>query len=338
MTAANFAAKRRIDWERLASLCVEARRLKSRRSGGEELAELARLYRRAVADLGRLRTLVAAQRSSEAQQAMVDWLNALVARAHAEIYVARPLSIAGLASFLTRDFPARFRRSWKLIAFAAGIFLGSTILTYALCANDIALARSIGGAGLEHNAHGFGELGRGHDGASDVTTTAFYISNNVKVAFMCFALGISAGVGTLYALIQNGITMGVTLAFVHHAGDTENLITFIASHGSIELLAIFVAAAAGMSMGHALIVPGPFFRAVALRRAAVSAVTLVLGAACLLLVAAFFEGFISPSSLPMSTKWLIGGVNAAALVLYFAMAGRAAPNPKLSSTLGYITH
>lgn len=330
MTAADFAAKRRLDWERLASLCTRARQIKSKRSGSEEVAELARLYRRSVADLGRLRTLAAAEGiSQEAHQETVDWLNALVARAHAEVYVARPLSFARVASFLTSEFPARFRQSWKLIALAAGLFLGSAVITYALSRNDIALARSIGGAALEQNARGFGQLGQGRDGAANVVMASFYISNNVRVAFMCFAFGISAGLGTLYVLVQNGITMGVTLAFVRHAGNTGNLIAFIASHGSIELLAIFIAAAAGMSMGHALVVPGPFTRAVALRRAAVSAVTLVMGAACLLLVAAFFEGFISPSSLPMSTKCLLGGVNAAALVLYFGMAGRKAP---------YITH
>jgi uncharacterized membrane protein SpoIIM required for sporulation len=123
-------------------------------------------------------------------------------------------------------------------------------------------------------------------------------------------------------LIQNGIIMGVTLAFVHHEGAISNLVAFISSHGSLELMAIFISAAAGMSMGHALVVPGPFSRTVALRRAAVDAVTLVMGAACLLLAAAFFEGFVSPSSLPPSAKCLLGGLNAAALVLYFGMAGR----------------
>jgi len=324
VTAADFVAKRRLDWERLATLCVRARQIKSRRSGGEDIADLARLYRRSVADLGRLRTLAAAEGIAPlAHQETVDWLNALVARAHAEVYVARPLSFARLGSFLTREFPASFRQSWKLIALAAGLFLGSSIITYALCANDIALARGLGGAALEQNANAFGQLGQGRDGASNVAMASFYISNNVQVAFLCFAFGISAGLGTLYVLVQNGITIGVTLAFVHRAGNTGNLVAFIASHGSIELLAIFVAAAAGMSMGHALVVPGPFTRAVALRRAAVSAITLVMGAACLLLVAACFEGFVSPSSLPMSTKCLLGGVNAALLVLYFGMAGRS---------------
>ena len=56
---------------------------------------------------------------------------------------------------------------------------------------------------------------------------------------------------------------------------------------------------------------------------------LVMAAACLLVLAAFIEAFVSPSALPASVKHAIGLVNVLWLTLYVAAGGRerAAPPP-----------
>jgi uncharacterized membrane protein SpoIIM required for sporulation len=101
----------------------------------------------------------------------------------------------------------------------------------------------------------------------------------------------------------------------------------VSSHGMIEMSAILIAAAAGLGMGQALVAPGPHRRLDALKLAAREAATLVMGAATLLLLAAFFEAFVSPSSLSVRTKAIIGSTNVLWLALYFTRVGRRPSRP-----------
>jgi uncharacterized membrane protein SpoIIM required for sporulation len=324
VNAARFIGRRQGDWERLAELCGRAPRA-GRREPEENIAELSRLYRLTVVDLARLRTLLAADSyPSTSDERVLAWLNALVARAHAIVHVAPVLSSRRFIDLLAFDFPRKFREHFLLVAIAAGVFVVFGLLTYAACANDLAFARELAGPSMVENAKSFGRLGNGRSAPEDVVMTSFYVSNNVKVAFVCFAAGITAGLGTLFLLVQNGITMGVTVALVHHYGALKHLIAFVSGHAPLELIAIFIAAAAGLRIGRAIIDPGPYRRTVSLAHAARDSVTLVIGAAFLLLVAAFFEGFVSPSGLPMLVKCSIGGINGLLLLFYLGFAGRRA--------------
>ena len=71
---------------------------------------------------------------------------------------------------------------------------------------------------MTRNAEGFAQIGQGRSEATDAVMTAFYVTNNVQVSFMAFALGITFGLGTIFVLVQNGFVLGVTLALVQHYG------------------------------------------------------------------------------------------------------------------------
>jgi uncharacterized membrane protein SpoIIM required for sporulation len=147
---------------------------------------------------------------------------------------------------------------------------------------------------------------------------SFYIANNVKVAFTAFAVGIGFAVPTVAILFQNGIVMGATAAIVEKNGLLPNLVGFVSPHGAIELCAIFFSAAAGMLLGWALIAPGRRTRREALRRAAHDVIVLVIGAACMLVVAALFETFVAPLPVANAFKYAVGAVNALLIVAYAA--------------------
>lgn len=315
MTAARFAAERARDWRELESLLAANPRK------GAERRRLGALYRAALADLGLLRTLLARDAATTPPD-VLPWLNALVARAHAQIAMHRRASAYDVPAFFLRVFPRAFRAASLRIGFAAFLVLGSALAAYLLCRGDVGLARTLAGPAMARNAEHFGKMGDGRGEAEDAVAAAFYVTNNTQVAFISFALGLTFGVGTLWVLIQNGIAVGVTLALVQHFGVEDNFYGFVASHAGIELAAIFIAAGAGLGMGRALVAPGPHSRLVALKHAGRDAAILVTGAACLLFLAALFEGFVSPSSLPISTRVAIGALNVAWLGLYLGFAGR----------------
>jgi uncharacterized membrane protein SpoIIM required for sporulation len=319
VTAEAFAARRGEDWQRLATLCDRAGSLVP----GEARA-LATLYRAALADLAQLRTLCARERPDPQpeQPEIVTWLNAVVGRAHALVYVSRRAARLDVGAFFGRELPAAIRRALPRVGLAALLMVGSATVAYLLCRNDVALARVMAGPQMTQNAEGFSEIGHGRDEATDAVMTAFYVTNNVKVSFVAFALGVTFGLGTLFVMLQNGILLGVTLALVRHYGATENFFAFLSAHSPIELFGIVLAAGAGLGMGMAVVAPGPYTRAVALKLAAREAAKLVMAAACLMVIAAFFEAFVSPSSLPARVKYLVGAGNALWLTLYIWRGGR----------------
>ena len=309
MTSEAFCARRAATWQRLAQLCEPAGRLDS--STGRELAAL---YRSGLTDLALLRTLSARERPDEPP--VVVWLNTLMARAHALVYLNRRGARVDVADFFTRQLPAAIRRASIRLGLSALLLFGSAAVTYFVCRGDVALARVLAGPGLSQNAEAFSDNRQGRSEAEDSVMTAFYVTNNVQVSFKAFALGITLGLGTLWVLITNGLAMGVTLALVDHNGSVANFLGFISAHAPVELFAILLAAAAGLGMGHALVAPGPFTRSVAVKLAALEAATLVMGAACLLVLAAFMEAFLSASAVAPAVKHGTGIATALALLLY----------------------
>jgi uncharacterized membrane protein SpoIIM required for sporulation len=321
MTAEAFSARRAQDWQRLAALCEGQRAL----TGADERS-VAALYRTALADLAQLRTLCAREHGPghrPGEPEILTWLNAVVGRAHALIYASRRRGRLDVRRFFGGEVPAAIRRAMPRIGLSALIMVGGGAVAYLLCRNDVALARVLAGPALTLNAEAFSELGRGRDESTDAVMAAFYVTNNVQVSFIAFALGITFGLGTLWVMLQNGVTLGVTLALVRHYGSTDSFFAFLSSHGPIELFAIVLAAGAGLGMGLSLVAPGPHTRAVALKLAAGESAKLVMATACLLVIAAFFEAFVSPSALPPRVKHLIGAANALWLTLYVVGAGRS---------------
>ena len=96
----------------------------------------------------------------------------------------------------------------------------------------------------------------------------FYIRNNIGIAFQCFAGGIFAGLGSLFFLAFNGVAAGSPAGYLTARGHGETFYSFVVTHGAFELTAIVLAGAAGLRLGHALLVPGRHTRRAALERAA----------------------------------------------------------------------
>jgi uncharacterized membrane protein SpoIIM required for sporulation len=152
---------------------------------------------------------------------------------------------------------------------------------------------------------------------------SFYVYNNVGIAFRCFATGILFGLGSIFFLVYNGLMIGVVAGAVGAAGYGRNLFTFIIGHGAFELTAIVISGAAGIAMGYALVDTGPRTRWGSLRAKSGDLFRMIMGAA-LMLVAAFIEGFWSPSSVLPKVKWAVAGGVYLLVLCYLLFAGRAA--------------
>jgi uncharacterized membrane protein SpoIIM required for sporulation len=103
------------------------------------------------------------------------------------------------------------------------------------------------------------------------------------------------------------------------------LYSFVVTHAAFELTAIVLAGAAGIRLGHALIVPGRQTRVQSLVNAARATMPIIYGVTVMLLIAAAVEAFWSSSRLlPLPVKYSVAALCWAVVIAYFALQGRRA--------------
>jgi uncharacterized membrane protein SpoIIM required for sporulation len=131
-------------------------------------------------------------------------------------------------------------------------------------------------------------------------------TNNIRVAFLAFATGIAAAIGSAVVLVYQGVTLGTVFGLTIDAGNGRALFEFAFPHGVLELSCIVVAGAAGMRMGWALVAPGLRRRRDALVAEARPAAEMALGTAVCLVVAGIVEGSLSTSGIGLVPAIVFG--------------------------------
>jgi uncharacterized membrane protein SpoIIM required for sporulation len=104
--------------------------------------------------------------------------------------------------------------------------------------------------------------------------------------------------------------------------ENNNFFEFVTAHGPFELTAIVLAAGAGMRLGFSLLYTKERSRLESLRAAGRESVPAIMVAVILFMLAAFIEGFVSPSSLPYAIKALVAAASSGLLMFYFVVLGQ----------------
>lgn len=310
-------AARRARWDRLEALVDRAAGRGVRALAPSEIDELALTYRAATTDL-------AIARTRGEDPAIQQHLNRLTARAHAVVYVATARTGWSLIlRFVTRDFPREVRRSWAPIGFCALLTIVSAAVAYVSVSTDPQNVHALlPGMQLQPVDRALHDSNFGFDRAFSPAMASLIITNNIQVAALAFAGGMTAGLLTGWVILNNGLMVGSLAALYVKAGFGADFWATIAPHGVIELSAIQIAGGAGLVLAGGYLRPGRARRRDALLVAGRRAGTLVIGVALLLCVAGTIEGFISPQRLSIPVRDAIGGFTAVALLAYLLGAGR----------------
>lgn len=137
-------------------------------------------------------------------------------------------------------------------------------------------------------------------------------ANNIYVSLLMFVSGIFLSIGPIFYLLQNGIMLGSFEYYFFSRGLGLESILVIWIHGTLEISAIIIAGAAGLVLGHGLLFPKTYTRFQAFKQSARDGTKIALGIVPILLVAAFFEGFITRhTEMPV---WLSTGILGLSLV------------------------
>jgi uncharacterized membrane protein SpoIIM required for sporulation len=315
MISTRWLEKRKPHWAKLEALLNQSQSSGLKSLSRSDLQELSLLYRQTAADL-------AAIREDRASVHYARYVNQLLVRAHNTIYSGHRASPRALVSFFTRTYPLAFRRNLRHCALATIIFaiagLVGAILTYQ---NPDFKVKILGPQMVEtidrHQMWTHSIVG-----IKPVASSAI-MTNNMSVGFTTFALGITAGLGTIYMMAFNGLLIGVIGVACYLSGMSLQLWSFVAPHGVLELPAIFIAGGAGLRIAQGLLFPGVLPRRDSLARAGSEAVQLLLGTVPILIIAGIIEAFVSPTALAIPLKFSMAAALFVLLNVYLFGVARA---------------
>jgi len=317
VVAERFVTRKRDSWEAFRTLAARAERIGLKQLGAAEIPGFAARYREVAADLARARTYGVDPR-------VLEYLERVVSAGHNAVYGRHIGHRVHMDRLVLRELPAAVVAARAYVVTALLMFAVPAMTGYVLIRERPAIAEQVltdemlarARAGAEHRAQGVGYAQQPSMYLPVIATGI--TTNNVQVAFLGFAFGITAGIGTVLLLVFNGLYFGAVLGLFANYGLAGWLLTFVAGHGVLELSAIFIAGGAGLLVARALLAPGDLTRRDALVLAGRQAVRLVGASVLLLGLAGTIEGLLSASDAPAPFKFATSGATVVLLILYLA--------------------
>jgi uncharacterized membrane protein SpoIIM required for sporulation len=305
-------------WSQIDAILAD----KSTQLSAPDVKALPQLYRRLCQSLA-----LALQRGYS--PSLTDYLQKQVADCHRRLYgvaIERPLT---LRHWMLVVFPRLVREEWRLLALAmlafwgVGIGVGLLVWFEPQWAYAFFEPEKLDSMERMYRSPTM-KVGRGSEG--DMLMFGHYIWNNVSIDFRTFAGGVMGGVPALLSVAFNGLHFGVVAAWLSKDPVTRDALwSFVATHSSFEVTGLLLSAVAGMRLGLSLISPGRLSRRHALYAASQRMFPMIVGAALLTVLAAFFEAFWSADPrVQVAVKYGVAAVCWSSIVLFFTLAGRRA--------------
>jgi uncharacterized membrane protein SpoIIM required for sporulation len=324
VSLASFRAEREDDWARLESILDRVERKSPKALDDDDLFALPVLYRATLSSLS-------VARATSLDRGMVDYLEGLSLRAYLYLYGIERGIGTRIAQFFLIDWPGAIRSLWieTLVAFA--LLAAGTAAGYLLVQSDPSWFNALMPGGMAE--------GRGPDASAAALKSILYskegngflgpfaamlFTHNAQISLLCFALGFAFGVPTMMLVIYNGAMLGALMQVYVAKGLGIQLAAWLSIHGTTELYAIILSAAAGMRIGTAIAFPGARSRMTAARDAGHTGATAMIGVVLMLGIAGLLEGFARQLVNTETMRFAIGGTMLLLWLSYFYLL-RLAP-------------
>lgn len=251
---------------------------------------------------------------------LYHYLAELALKVHHHLYRNKPEQKSRFITFWTRELPQVIYESRQNLLYAFLIMAIGVAIGALSASNDAGFARLIlGDAYVEMTYENIdkGDPMAVYKGHSESSMFFMITINNIRVSFLAFAAGLLFSVGTAYVLFSNGVMLGVFhyLFFARDLFDETILTIWI--HGTLEISAIVIAGAAGLSMGNGLLFPGNFPRMYSFRTGAKRGLKIIMSLVPFFIVAGFLESVVTRNThWPLWAKLLIIGISLIIVIFY----------------------
>ncbi len=281
-----FLKKNADRWEQFEQM------LRSRTTSDPD--KLAELFVQITDDLSFARTFYPSSKTTQ-------YLNGLALKAHQAIYKRKREEKNRFIRFWKYEVPQQLFLARKELFFSCIIFGISMLIGIVSAVHDDQFVRLIMGDTYVNMT--LDNIERGDPLAvykmMHETTMFFGITfNNIMVSFYTFAMGMLLSFGTAYSLFSNGVMLGSFQYFFYEHDLLFTSILTIWIHGTLEISAIVIAGAAGLTMGNSILFPGTYTRIQSLMVGAKRGLKIIIGLVPIFIIAGFLESFIT-----RKTEW-----------------------------------
>ena len=324
LRSVRFRREREPGWKRLEELVGKAEQGGIAKLSFDEARDLTATYRQTINSLSVAREI-------SLDQALLEYLDNLAARAYLVIYAPQASIRHLLARLFAQGIPQAVRRSVPVLLIGFGMMFIGALLGYALVLRDptwfytfvpgqLAGGRDPSASADVLRASLYGDEGNAQNALASFATYLF--SHNTQVAILVFSLGVFWALPTAALTFYNGTVLGAFFAVFAQKGLGYDVFAWLSIHGVTEISAICVAAAGGAQLGLAILLPGDLTRRDALRIRGRDATKLLILAAVMLMAAAILEGFFRQTVQSPALRLMIGWGMGALWLSWLMLAGR----------------
>ena len=314
-----FRLEREATWERLEKLLAQVEQRSPQSLSDEDMLAIPALYRATLSSLS-------VARATSLDSALVDYLEALSARAYFFVYGARTTLAERILDFFLVTWPATVRAMWRetlaaafvtAVGLAAAFYLvrSDPSFFFAFVPESLSSGRDPTATAEQLRATLYGSETERNAPLSVFAT--FLFTHNAQISLFAFALGIAFCLPSILLIAYNGCSLGAMFAVFDAHGLAFSFGGWVLVHGVTELFAIMLAGAAGIRIGWAVAFPGSQSRLQAAERAGREGGIAMLGVVVMLFVAGLLEGFARQLVVQDWARYAIAAASAAIWFSYF---------------------
>jgi uncharacterized membrane protein SpoIIM required for sporulation len=284
---------------------------------GNDPDEVSELFTEITEDLSYARTFYP-------RRSVRVYLNQLAQGVFTSLYKQRKQPLGNFLKFWKETLPlemyrARFNLLTAFLFFSLAIVVGAVSQHYDADFVKLILGDYYVEATEERirNGNPMGVYGEMQQSSMFLSITM----NNIRVAFITFALGIFGTLGTYVLLLGNGVMLGSFQWWFKAKGLLLTSFLAVWIHGAFEISSIVIAGAAGITVGNGLLFPRSYTRVQSLIFAAKRGLSIMLSLIPFFIIAGFLESYVTRHYLSMSDwlKWSIILFSFAIIILYYVV-------------------
>lgn len=252
------------------------------------------------------------------------YLNQLAQGVFTSLYKQRKQPIGSFAKFWTETVPLEMYRARYLLLTSFLFFLLAAGIGILSQENDDGFVRVILGDDYVESTEDRIAAGNpmGIYGTMDQGSMFWQITvNNIRVAFIVFAAGITFTILSYFLLLYNGVMLGSFQWWFKSKGLLLTSFLTVWIHGAFEISSIVIAGAAGITVGNGLIFPKSYTRLQSLVFSAKRGLVIMLSLIPFFIIAGFLESYVTRhyQSIPDLVKLFIILLSFTVMILYYVV-------------------
>ncbi len=224
------------------------------------------------------------------------WINGIAADIYQDIYKNKKEKYSRVFTFWKYELPLLFKKYHRLLLFTFLLFsLFVSIGVFSSIKDETFIRGVLGDRYVDMTQENIskGDPFGVYKSENPFTMFVRIAMNNTFVSLLMVIGGVLVGIGTIYAMWQNGLMLGCFQYMFFEKGLGIQSILVIWVHGTLEILALVIAATAGLVITQGILFPGTYSRFESFRHGIKDALKIMIVLVPVFVLASFFESYVT---------------------------------------------